>query len=168
MFSASGGLFVLCCVLEPGRIIRTNFSGEMRIAGMSESERKKQKLTASQQKAIQALLTERSIRDAAAVTGIGESTLRRWLDSDQGFAETYKAARERVYESGLAFLQSSIESGVKTLREVCESETAPPQVRVGAAKSLVEMGLKARDQLELAERMKAIEMQLQILKDKGK
>jgi hypothetical protein len=130
---------------------------------MSGSNGDKPKMTAAQQKAVQFLLTEKTIKDAAAKAGVGESTLRRWI-VEPTFAATYKAALAHVYEGGLSLLQSSIESGVKTLREICEDAAAPHQVRVSAAKSLVEFSLKARDQSDTQERLKAVEEYIDLKK----
>ena len=43
---------------------------------------------------IVALLTHRTLADAAVDSGIGESTLRRWLKNNPEFRDAYQRARQ--------------------------------------------------------------------------
>jgi hypothetical protein len=56
-------------------------------------------LTDKQRRAIVALLTERTVQDAAARVGIGERTLRRCLDDADFRAAVTEASRQRLAET---------------------------------------------------------------------
>ena len=54
-------------------------------------------LTGAQAQAIMALLSEPTIKGAAKVARVGETTIHRWLNAPE-FAAAYKTARRRVLE----------------------------------------------------------------------
>ncbi len=57
-------------------------------------------LSANQEKAISALLSEATLTAAATKAGVTDRTLRRWLAEDTTFIEAYQQARQRKeYES---------------------------------------------------------------------
>jgi uncharacterized protein (UPF0147 family) len=91
---------------------------------------------------------------------VSRSQLYVWLD-DPTFKAIYAEARQRVYESALATLQCSLESGVATLRRLSEGKDVPANVRVMAAKALVEFAVKAREQNDLAAEMEEIKQKLE-------
>ncbi len=65
----------------------------------SQYERKKEA-------AISALLTQRSIEDAARVIGVGVSTLRRWMRRPE-FDAAYRQARRDAMWQSIARLQQN-------------------------------------------------------------
>lgn len=117
------------------------------------------KLTAKQQRAIEALLSEPTVQAAAKAAGVSKATIFRWL-GDSVFSEAYRDLRGRLLESTLAALQQASGDAVKTLREVMEGAILHPSARVSAARTLLEMSLKAREVLEVEERLKALEARL--------
>ena len=54
-----------------------------------------------------ALLSERSIGQAAAKAAINERTLRRWLSEDEAFQAEYAAARQATFQAGIGRVSSS-------------------------------------------------------------
>jgi hypothetical protein len=119
-------------------------------------------LTPNQERAIRALLTEPSVRAAAKKAKVGEASLYRWL-GEPVFATAYKEARSHLLTSTLTALQSAGGMAVETLKKVMDDSAAQASARVSAAKNILEFGLKAREVLEVEERLKAIEERLKTL-----
>lgn len=111
--------------------------------------------------AIAALLSEPTTKKAAKVARVAEVTIHRWLN-DPAFSAALKESRERVFESTLAALQGATTKAVETLLSVMNDAQAPAQVKVSAAKTVLDSAFRARDQLDLCERMKRLEEQLKI------
>jgi len=124
---------------------------------MSEIER----LSTKQQRAIEALLTEPTTRAAAVAAEVSEATIWRWL-AEPEFSVAYRAARGRLLESTLTALQAASADAVVCLREILNDKTAQVSARVSAAKSVLELGLKARETLETQERLAYLEKALEI------
>lgn len=113
-------------------------------------------LSAKQQKAIEALLCEPTIQAAAQAAGVARATIFRWL-SDVSFASAYKSARGQLLESMLTALQAASTDAVKTLREVMNDRAAQVSARVSAARTVLEMSLKAREVLQVEARLAYLE-----------
>lgn len=116
-------------------------------------------LSAKQQKALAALLTEPTIGAAAAKVGIGESTLHSWL-RDEPFDEAYRLARKQAVGQAVARLQQVSSAAVQVLHDVMLDVNAPSTARIGAARTVIETALKAIDQEDLATRIAALEVAL--------
>ncbi len=63
-----------------------------------------QKLSRKEETAISALLTQGTLAEAASLAGIGEATLRRWLQRDD-FQAAYRHARRQAGSQAVAHLQ---------------------------------------------------------------
>lgn len=122
-------------------------------------------LTAKQQRAIAALVAEPTTHAAAQKSGVSETTLWRWLQ-EEDFSEAYQAAKSQLLESTLVALQSASVEAVITLKEVMTDTTAQPSARVSAARAVLDTALKAREVLEVEERLAYLEKYLD-LKNKG-
>lgn len=116
-------------------------------------------LTAKQLRAIEALLREPTTTAAAKAAKVGETTIFRWL-ADPAFAAAYRQARGRLLEDTLANLQAASGDAVRTLRAVLDDEAARPGEKVSAARAILEYSLKAREVLEVEERLRALEDRL--------
>jgi transposase-like protein len=112
-------------------------------------------------RAIEALLQEPTVSSAAKKAGVGQATLFRWLNDPQ-FARAYKEARGRMLEGTLTSLQSASVDAVKCLREVINDTTAQASARVSAAKSVLDLSLKAREIFELEDRIEYLEKYLEV------
>lgn len=118
-------------------------------------------------RAIKALMTEPSVKKAAKAAGISEATLHRWLGEPE-FSAALRRARGQLLEGVLTVLQGAAEEAVTVLREIMNEKLSPPPARVRAARSVLDLTLKARSELETEERLRTIEAQLkQILERKG-
>jgi transposase-like protein len=118
-----------------------------------------QKLTQKQEKAICALLMERTIQDAAKRVGVTDGTLRRWM-TDENFKADYARARADVTGQAIARVQSASTKAVDTLLEIMEDREKPASTRVTAAKCLLEMAIKATELENIEARLTALEDQI--------
>lgn len=100
------------------------------------------KLNRKMEAAITALLTHRSIEEAAKAAGIGTQTLLRWMKLPEFDAE-YRKARRAVYRQSTARLQQASGAAATTLTKVMIDPATPPAVRVRAAECILNHGLKA-------------------------
>jgi hypothetical protein len=113
-------------------------------------------LTARQEKAVCALLTEPSIRDAAKSAGIGERTLYTWL-KEPAFDRAYRAARREAVARAMGAVQQAAGAAVNTLKDVMTDSTAPAPARVAAAKSVLDLAVKTVEIEDLTSRIEALE-----------
>ena len=109
-----------------------------------------------QEKALEALLVEPDLRKAAKLAGVGESTLYRWL-KEPAFSDRYKELRKQAFDTVLHRLQASASEAVETLRSISAGEEAPASSRVSAAKTILEMAIKAKEQGTVDQRLQALE-----------
>ena len=118
-----------------------------------------EKLSRNKEKAIAALLLKPSIPAAAKDVGVGERTLWRWL-KDKNFKKAYKEARREVVRQAIAQVQAGLSKAVKTLKNIIDDENASPSARVSAAKTMIDMGLKAVEIEDLESRIEALEARM--------
>ena len=103
-----------------------NERGRVRKAGHgARSDRKRDE-------AIVALLTQRSVEEAARVAGIGTATLYRWM-KDPEFAAAYRAARLAAFGQADARLRKASEPAVTTILKIMVNPNAPAAIQVRAA-----------------------------------
>ncbi|NPV90532.1 MAG: transposase family protein [Firmicutes bacterium] len=117
------------------------------------------KLTRKMEAAIAALLVAPTIADAAAVVGVHEQSLWRWLQRED-FQERYREAKRQAVNQAVALLQQACSEAVETLRRIMADDEATASARVAAARTVLEMGLKAVEVEELEARITAIERQV--------
>lgn len=104
------------------------------------------RLTRIQGRAVVALLTCRTIAEAATAAGVGEKTLRRWLAAEPFASEYRAAARESAREATSALLAAQREA-VQVLRACMQDGTSATRVR--AARAVLELGVRvAADDLD--------------------
>jgi len=113
-------------------------------------------LTGKKGRAIQALLTCPTQAAAAQAAGIGLTTLKRYLSDDE-FQREYQQAISGLITGAAAQAKQSLSPALSTLREVMESEDQNGQIRVSAARSLLEYGLKLTEQADILDRLESLE-----------
>jgi hypothetical protein len=112
-----------------------------------------------QEQFIAALLSHPTVEAAAKAVGIGDTTAWRWRN-DSAFAEQYREATRDAMRHAGALLQGAAREAVDTLRAILskgESEAA----RVSAARTILEMALKAADVEDIQQRLDALEQAVQ-------
>ncbi len=101
-------------------------------------------LSRKQKKAIAALLSEATVEEAAAVAGISDRTIYRWLQ----FSDTFRHALAEAEAQAVAAAARSIAAGsfeaVSVLRSVANSPEADNRERIAAANSLLSHTPKLR------------------------
>ena len=101
------------------------------------------KTAAVREQAILALLSEPTLGQAAARCRIAEKTLRRWLTEDVFKAE-YEAARHAIFQAALSRIPALTIRAVETLADLLGT-SKPPAVRLGAARTVAEIGMHQYD-----------------------
>lgn len=115
-----------------------------------------EKLTAKHERALTALLSEATIRDAALKCNMNEATIWRFLQMPE-FQTRYRAARRQLVEAAISQLQSDCTTAARVLVEVAEDQQAPASARVAAARTILETSIKAVELIDLEERIGRLE-----------
>ena len=108
------------------------------------------------QRAILELLTGRTYAAAAKKVGVNERTLRRWSTEDETFKAELKAAQQQMCDAAMSRMQSLTARAADTLAELMD-KGQPPTVRLGAARTVLEMGLHQHDAETIRRKLAEIE-----------
>ncbi len=92
--------------------------------------------------------------DAAATVGVSAKTVSRRLRDPQ-FANRVQETRAHLFEQSLGRLADGATEAVDTLRGLLASDE--DRVRLSAAAKILELGLRARDAVEIERRVAALE-----------
>jgi hypothetical protein len=88
-----------------------------------------------------AVASGQTLRDASKLAGVGERTAaRRW--AEPAFQRRVVALRAAMVERALGRLSDAMSEAAEQLRELLGARSEA--VRLGAARSLLELGVKAR------------------------
>ena len=116
-------------------------------------------LSCRQRRFLQALLTSKTIREAARLAHVGERTAWRWLRDP-----TFKAELRQMQDAHLAEVTRVTVAGMtqalETLEAVMGDPSASPSAKVSAARTVLEMGVRFTEILDLAERVAVLEQRL--------
>jgi hypothetical protein len=115
------------------------------------------------EEAIAALLTHRSIEEAAKSVGIGTQTMLRWLKIPE-FDAAYRQARRAACSQSTARLQQATGAAVSTLLKIMVDQNSPPSVRVRAADSVLDHASKAIEIEDVEVRVAALEQAAELSK----
>jgi hypothetical protein len=107
---------------------------------------------------IAALSTGATHEEAAGHGKVSERTIRRWL-TKPAFKRRLNAARAQLLESTIGKLSGKMMRAVETLEALLDAESET--VRLGAARSIIELGAKLRDSREIEERLQDVEKRQQ-------
>lgn len=121
-------------------------------------------INVKQEKAIMALLTEPTIKQAADRAGVGETTLYRWMQ-EEAFDKAFKEARKMALNQTVSRLQQTTTDAVETLQSIMRDERASANSRVSAAKTVLEMAFKAFELQDLAAKVEEMEKYIEEMKE---
>lgn len=107
---------------------------------------------------LMALACGATIEGAAVKAGVGPGTVRRRL-ANPTFAKQLQDIRAAMVQRTAAVLTAAASEAVKTMLEL-QSPASPPGIRLGAARAIIELGVRLRDAAELQDRISALEQQL--------
>lgn len=113
-------------------------------------------ITPRQQRAIRALMENRTNGEAAKAAGIGERTLYRWL-SEPLFRQALQDAENQAADMTARRLATGTRLALDVLVTILESEAAGDTLRLQAAKAWLENYHRARDDGDLDRRITALE-----------
>ena len=106
---------------------------------------------------IVALLSHRTVEEAANAVGIASRTLLRWLQISEFRIEYLKARREVVCQ-GIARLQQATGAAGVTILKLMTDPNVPPAVRLRAAEAVFGLALKGVEVEDIEERVAALEL----------
>ncbi len=104
--------------------------------------------------ALVALLSNPSVKEAAAACNLSERTLFRFL-SDDGFKSEFRDARRAIVETAIAAMQNGASEAVARLKDLMYSEN--PAAAVRSSQIVYESAVKGVEVLDLAERLEILE-----------
>jgi hypothetical protein len=105
-----------------------------------------------------ALACGATVENAARAAGISSRTAYRRLQ-DSAAKQRLAQIRTDIVQRTAGTLTAAATEAVKTLMTLMQT-SAPPPVRLGAARVTLEMGIRLRENTELLTRIEAIEEQL--------
>jgi hypothetical protein len=114
------------------------------------------KFNRKKEEAIVALLTHRTIEEAARSIGVDPKTLFRWMKEPE-FDADYRAAKRASYGQSIARLQQGSSPAATTLLKIMIDPSVPASVRVRAADSVLNHAAKAIEIEEIEARVAALE-----------
>ena len=136
------------------RLNRPQVAPDGRADGNSTGHGKKAE--AVRERAVVALLTEKSVGAAARRCQLGERTLRRWLTEDETFKRELGDARRATFQAGMNRAQALTSEAIETL-SVLMARQMPPNVRLGAVRTIVELGMHQHDAEAILARLDELE-----------
>ena len=108
--------------------------------------------------ALIALLSATSIKQAAAVAGVSERQLHRWL-LEEKFSDQLRQARRTATNQAMQALQVRMSEAVSTLSDVMTDRKAGGMARVTAARATLEFGFRSVEASEILGRIEKLEQQ---------
>lgn len=111
--------------------------------------------------AIAHLLTEPTIADAAAKTGVSEGTLIRWM-KDPAFDAAYRQARRAVVERSIGRLSQASGKAVEALQR--NLDCGAPPAEIAAARAILDKAIQGLDLSDLQAKVGKLETLLRQLK----
>jgi len=106
--------------------------------------------------AIAALLTHRSVEDAARAVDLNHNTLLNWLKIPT-FVKEYRAARREVVNQSVARLQQATGAAGTVMLKLMTDPNVPAAVRLRAAECVFDRAFKGVELEDLEERVAELE-----------
>lgn len=117
------------------------------------------RLSTRQRKALQALIENRTIQQAAQAAGIGERTIYKYLDDPQFRAALAEAEGDLIDQATRQLLQLQ-DPAIKVMTWAMNHADNPPSVRLRAAQAVLDYLLKLRELRNLEERLTNLEVKV--------
>ena len=118
-------------------------------------------ITPKQRKAIESLLTNANVLEAAKATGVSRQTIYRWMNMDLPFQQALSRAETEAL-TGLS--RSLVALGVKatqTLEKTLSDQDSSAGARVRAADIILGRLLQLRELVSLEERISRLEQHIE-------
>ncbi len=108
------------------------------------------------EEAVVALISQRTIEDAARACNIPARTLYRWLKEPE-FEAAYRTARRQAYGQSISRQQQGSTAAATTLLKVMVDPASPPSTRVRAAEAVLSHAAKAIEIEDIDARVRLLE-----------
>jgi hypothetical protein len=108
------------------------------------------------EEAIAALLTHRTVEEAAKSIDIATKTLLRWMQLPE-FKAAYREARRDAFGQCIARLQYGSTAAASTILKIMVDANAPASSRLRAAETVITQTIKAVEIEDIEARVAAIE-----------
>lgn len=110
----------------------------------------------NQKQLVSVLLTTKTIREAAEVSGVSERTIRRHLH-DENFLQLYRDLQEEIIEKNNAYIQSKVHTALDVLMDIIEAPETSSMARIKAIDVLLSNSFKYAGMTKEAAEAKAAE-----------
>ena len=117
-------------------------------------------LSGAQQRAIPALLANRTLVDAARESRVSERSIRRWLVHDLDFQREYNRARRQIVHHAVTRLQRLTTKATDSLERMLDDQGPPTVARVGAVRIAFDYAYRGIENEDLGIRLEAVEENL--------
>lgn len=114
-------------------------------------------LSPREQRVLAALITERTVDEAAAQAGVGVRTLYRWLAERPAFRDAYRAELRGVMAAVSGRLQGSALRALKAIEQVLDDKEARHADRLAAASKILDLSFRSYELGEVEQRLEALE-----------
>ena len=105
---------------------------------------------------LSALLTTKTIRDAAEQAGTTERTVYKYLH-DPEFLRELETVNFACLQAAAGAIQRGMEDAINVLQGVMMDPDASPQARTNAARTILDYGLRTYEALQLLPRIEKLE-----------
>lgn len=116
-------------------------------------------MKAKDEKIMSALLSTGTVSEAEKLSGVSRHTIYKRLE-DKEFKAEYDRHRKEALDGACRALQSTLTEAVQTIRAIIKNPKNAPQIRLNACGLILQNCLKYTEQLEVLERLNALEKNL--------
>ena len=114
-------------------------------------------LTQKQENTLAALLVSSTISSAAKSAGVSDASISLWINHDPEFKRRLRSSNEARLQAAIAQSVNQLGQSFAVLASVRDDPKIAASVRVRAAKEIIALHLKAREQGDILQRLEAIE-----------
>ena len=114
------------------------------------------KFTRKKEEAIAALLSHKSVEDAARAVNVNPNTLLRWLQVPE-FRRPYLKARSEVVQQSVARMQQATGAASVTILKLMTDPNVPAAVRLRAAECVFDIAVKGVETEDIEVRVSELE-----------
>jgi hypothetical protein len=94
---------------------------------------------------------------AGADVGVSGSAVRSMLSDHPEMRQQIASVRDELFRAAVSSAVDRVRDAFRVLGEIMDDDTAPANVRVQAARALISESLKGRSEIDVADRVAALE-----------
>lgn len=113
-------------------------------------------MTHKQERALQALLTSRTVKEAAEKAGTTDNTIRRYM-KDPEFITVYKERVSEIMEAATRNLQQNFSAAIDRLGRIVANDEESSTNHIAAARALLDYGLRFTEFNDVLSELEATE-----------